>query len=85
MTWVKFDSINSFNAWHDQVKSDLGLPLPAIDAAGNEVAGQETTEYTIPHFVSDTDIRADVEQELSQGLILSENPYKDERHEANTL
>jgi hypothetical protein len=82
MSWVTFNSLDSFNAWHEQVKTDLGLPLPALDGAGNEVAGQETTDYTIPHIVSDTDIRADIEQKLTTGLTLSENPYKDDRHEA---
>jgi len=79
MTWVKFDSIDSFNAWHDQIKIDLGLPLPAIDAEGNQVMGQETTDYTIPHIVSATDIRADIEHDLTDGLTLSENPYQDDR------
>jgi len=82
MTWVKFDSIDSFNAWHDQVKAALGIPSSAIDAAGNEVAGQVTTAYTQPHIVSDSDIRADVEVNFIEGLTLSENPYKDDRHEA---
>jgi hypothetical protein len=82
MTWVTFDSIDSFNAWHDQVKADLGIPSLATDAAGNVVAGQETTAYTQPHIVSDLDIRADVEANYLDGLTLSENPYKDDRHEA---
>ena len=85
MTWVTFDSIESFNAWHEQLKSDLGLPLPALDADGNEVKGQISTEYTTPWVVSETDIRADIEEEYTDGLTLSENPYKDERYEADTL
>lgn len=79
MTWVTFDSLDSFNAWHDQIKITLGLPLPAVDAAGNEVAGERTTEYTIPHIVSATDIRADIEHDLTDGLTLSQNPYQDDR------
>lgn len=82
MTWVTFDSLDSFNTWHDQIKADLNIPSPAIDAAGNEVAGQETTAYTQPHILSDSDIRADVEDNYLDGLTLSENPYKDKRNEA---
>lgn len=79
MTWVTFDSIESFNAWHEQIKTDLGLPLPALDANGNEVEGQVSTGYTTPWIVSETDIRADIEEEYTDGLTLSENPYRDER------
>jgi hypothetical protein len=77
MTWVTFDSIESFNAWHEQVKNDLGLPLPALDATGNQVEGQVSTEYTTPWIISETDIRADVEEGYLGGLTISENPYKD--------
>lgn len=83
MTWVTFDSIESFNAWHDQIKADLGLPSQAIDSEGNLVEGaQASTDYTTPHIVTKFDIRADVESDYLNGLTLSETPYKDERLEA---
>jgi len=74
MTWVTFDSIVAFNDWHDRIKVELGIPSSAVDAAGNQVAGQETTAYTQPHIVSESDIRADVESTYLDGLKLSENP-----------
>jgi hypothetical protein len=77
MTWVTFDSLESFNAWHEQLKCDLGIPLPALDASGNQVEGQVSTEYTTPWIISETDIRADVEEVYLAGLTLSKNPSKD--------
>jgi hypothetical protein len=79
MTWVTFDSIQSFNAWHNQVKTDLGLPLPALDASGNQVEGQMSSEYTTAWIVSETDIRADIEDKYLFELTLSENPRKGEQ------
>lgn len=77
--WVKFDSIEDFNSWHLAIKEQLGLPKISVDSEGNEVAeAVVTTDYTIPVIVSETDVRALVEDELADGLEVSENPVKSE-------
>jgi hypothetical protein len=86
MAWYKFDSLNDFNAWHENIKEELGYPKISVDIEGDEIPEATITDaYTQPFIVSNDDVRAMVEIDHSIGLTLSENPYKDERHEANTL
>ena len=76
MTWVKFDSIELFNAWHNEIKASLGMPYAAINAFGSEVeSAQVTSDYTKPHIVASDDVRADVEPAVAEGLVLAESPY----------
>jgi hypothetical protein len=88
--WYSFDSIESFNAWHEALKAELGYPLPSIDQDGNIVGEPYSTEYTSAVKVSDNDFRAIVEDQYSDGLILSEKPFFEDKmmdgsDEANTL
>ena len=80
--WYKWDSIESFNTWHEVVKIELGLPQPSVKADGTEVVGGIiTNNYTIPVIVAKNDVRAIVEDDNAQELTLSVSPsltYKTE-------
>ena len=78
--WYKWDSIESFNTWHDTIKAELGLPKPSFTEDGLEVPnGIITDQYTNAFIVAEDDIRAMVEDDYSEGLTASENPIIDER------
>ena len=34
MGWYKFESVDTFNAWHNEVKTQLGLPKLSVDENG---------------------------------------------------
>ena len=68
MRWYKFDSIQNFHTWHENLKNELGYPLPPLDQNGIVVEGVMTTDYTRPIIVSDTDIRALVEEQYANNL-----------------
>lgn len=77
-SWSSFDS---FNSWHETVKVFLGIPYPGRNTANGEVdeSAQWTTAYTEPIVVSETDIRAFVEDHIAalipEGLgITSQEP-----------
>lgn len=75
MAWVKWDSIEAFNAWHDAIKTELGLPKPSVDDAGNVVDDAiVNTDYVLPVIVAEDDIRANVENAYAEELTPSENP-----------
>jgi hypothetical protein len=75
MAWVKWDSIEAFNAWHDAIKTELGLPKPSVNDAGNIVdEAIISTDYILPIIVADDDIRAYVEDVYAEDLTPSENP-----------
>jgi hypothetical protein len=76
--WYKFDSLEAFNAWHEQLKSDLNYPLPSIDKDGNIIGEPFTTDYTSAVKVSDEDFRAMIDEEFADGLTLSEAPKFDD-------
>jgi len=76
MAWVKWDSIEDFNTWHNAIKAELGLPKPSVDAEGNVIEDSViNTDYILPIIVSDIDIRANVSDDYAAGLVTSENPY----------
>ena len=77
--WYTFDSIQSFNTWHEALKQALGYPLPSIDAEGNVIGEPFTTDYTFVIKVVDNDFRAVVEDEYAKGLILSEKPIIEDK------
>lgn len=72
--WYSFDSIESFDQWHEALKTQLGYPLPSIDQDGNIIGEPFSTDYTSIVKVTDNDYRAVVEDEYADGLILSEKP-----------
>lgn len=57
--WARFESLEDFNIWHDEIKAILGIPLP--DGI--------TTEYTTAHLMSDGSYSAWVEEIHADGLI----------------
>ena len=76
MAWVKWNSIEDFNAWHNAVKAELGLPKPSQDAEGNVIENSViNTDYILPVIILDNDIRANVSDDYAAGLVTSENPY----------
>lgn len=56
--WAKFNTIEDFNAWHNEIKNTLGIPLQ--DGI--------TTSYTNAHLVEDGTYSAWVEPEHADGL-----------------
>jgi len=72
--WYFFESMELFNTWHNNLKSELGYPLPSIDEDGKIVGEPFTTDYTSAYEVSENDVRAIVEDKYSDGLILCEPP-----------
>jgi len=85
MAWVKWDSIQDFNTWHDAVKAELGLPKLSVDAEGNTIPDSIiSTDYVLPIVVAANDIRANIDDERVNNLELSTNPTKS-NYEANTL
>ena len=76
MNWYKWDSVSSFNLWHDEIKTQLGLPKQSVDSSGEIVTeGITTDSYTLHFVISESDIRAMVELEHAEGLTESENPF----------
>lgn len=74
--WYKWDSVGSFNLWHEEIKTKLGLPRQSVDSSGEVVSeGIITDSYTSGFVLSESDIRAMVELEHSEGLTQSENPF----------
>jgi len=63
VTWVKWNSKEEFDLWHEAKKIELGLPFSEI-----------VTEYTFPIVISDQDVRADIETIHVGDLQLSNNP-----------
>ena len=70
--WYTFDSIESFNSWHETLKTELNYPLPSVDQDGNIVGEPYSTDYTLVIKVADNDFRAVVEDKYAKGLTLSE-------------
>lgn len=77
--WYSFDSIESFNSWHETLKADLNYPLPSMDEDGNIVGEPYSTEYTSAVKVADNDYRAVIEDKYADGLILSEKPIFEDK------
>lgn len=74
--WYKWSSLEDFDNWHNEIKITLGLPKPSIDKEGNELPDSIiNSQYTECHKINDNDFRALVEEELADGLELSENPF----------
>ena len=63
VTWVKWNSKEEFDLWHEAKKIELGLPFSEI-----------VTEYTFPIVISEQDVRADIETIHVGDLELSNNP-----------
>jgi hypothetical protein len=62
--WAKFETLEAFDLWHNQIKEQLGIPLP--DGI--------TTAYTQTQLLADGSYCAFVEDEYSEGLVVTERP-----------
>jgi hypothetical protein len=64
--WLRWDSIDQFDYWHDAACAALGIPHPGSNAASGEIdeQAQWTTAYTSP-VVTATDVRAVVEDHVA--------------------
>ena len=67
--WYEWDSLESFNAWHDAICLSLGYPIYSINQLTGEIDldAQATVAYTTPHEVDGKWI-ARVEAEYADGL-----------------
>jgi hypothetical protein len=85
MLWVKWNSIETFNAWHSDVKAKLGLPKESVDAEGNTIENSLIiTDYVMPIIVADNDIRALIDDGYATDLEPSTNPIVS-NYEASSL
>lgn len=68
--WYEWESLQDFNAWHEAIKAELGLPRLSIDQRG------EFCEPIVENYTSFIQIGskfiAMVEDSYSQGLNVSE-------------
>jgi hypothetical protein len=75
--WYKWTSLELFNAWHEAIKTELGLPKQSVTIDGSEVIGGVVTDkYTNAIVVADDDIRAVVEALYADALTPSQDPYR---------
>ena len=68
--WYEWESIESFDQWHETKKQELGYPLPSINQATGEIDldAQWTTEVALPIEVEGK-IIASVADSDAEGLI----------------
>lgn len=68
MAWYTWQSQEDFDTWHEEVKTQLGLPMPGKNAHTGEVdeSAQWTTDYTSVTEVGPGDFRAFVEDRVAQ-------------------
>jgi hypothetical protein len=72
--WYTWDSLESFNLWHEAKKAELSYPLISIGHDGLANGQLETSEISIPLSVSHNDYRALVDDFISDGLTLADSP-----------
>jgi hypothetical protein len=74
--WYKWDSLESFNVWHNQIKEQLDLPKMSVDITGQIVPDAViNSAYTEVHHIAENDYRAFLADEYADGLELSDNPF----------
>ena len=75
MVWVKWDSIQNFNTWHNAIKAELGLPSLSVDAQGIVIPDSLINEnYIIPVIVANNDIRANIDNQYATDLEVTDSP-----------
>ncbi len=75
MIWVKWNSLESFNEWHEIVKAQLGLPKMSVGKNGEiDPTATVSTDYVLPTIVAENDIRALISEDYADGLEVSINP-----------
>jgi hypothetical protein len=80
--WYTFESQEAFDAWHDLVKIELGIPYANKNFETGKVdkKAQWTTSFIEPYVVSETDLRIYLTEEYSETYSqelgeLSTSPY----------
>jgi hypothetical protein len=70
--WYEWETIESFNVWHDAICVELGYPLDSYNQATGELDphAAKTTAYTSTREIEGKFI-AQVEEEHSAGLTLT--------------
>jgi hypothetical protein len=63
--WYRWKSLEAFASWHADAMRHLGIPRPGKGLASNRErpTRQWTTTYTEPYVVSESDIRAVIEED----------------------
>ena len=81
MNWYEWDSIQSFNDWHDAIKLQLGYPMESINQATGEIDpdAQQTTDYTKPFEIAGK-IIAMVEDQHAIDLVATDLRYEPNIH-----
>ena len=74
--WYKWDSVELFENWHDEIKIKLGIPKQSTNQSGDISSEAIVTDsYTNHYIVNEFDVRAIVESEQAEALTPSENPF----------
>ena len=73
LKYYKFNSITEFQQWHTETKNSLGIP--------DEV----TLEYTQGVVVAENDVRAQIADELANGLTECLPPQNDRSNPFETV
>lgn len=75
MIWVKWNSIEDFNLWHEAIKIELGLPKMSVGKNGEiDPTAVISTDYVLPIVVAENDIRAFIGENFAEGLAISSDP-----------
>ena len=83
--WYKWDSLESFDTWHNEIKEQLNLPKMSVDIAGEIVPNAIiNSAYTQVYHIGENDYRALVANQYADGLELSDNPFAP-NYEAQSL
>lgn len=70
MMWYSWNSLASFEEWHQAAKTFLGIPYPGRNSATGQIdeSAQWTTAYTEPTVLAENDVRAFVEDYVSLAI-----------------
>lgn len=83
--WYKWDSLESFDTWHNEIKEQLNLPKMSVDIAGEIVPNAIiNSAYTQVYHIGENDYRALVANQYADDLELSDNPFPS-NYEAHSL
>jgi hypothetical protein len=75
MIWVKWNSLEEFNTWHEALKKELGLPKLSVDAEGNPIDNSLfINDYVLPIVMAENDIRACIAAQYATGVEISTDP-----------
>ena len=70
--WYGFDSLESFENWHELKKQELGYPLQIVNHLGQPIEGKFRDWIVKPVILAENDVRILILPELAEGLTESE-------------